>query len=140
MTTRQYLDQLRVIDLEIAMSHSEEVSWLECAMKVGGGISEVKVDKSPSPDKMESLVVKAADCALRAKKERESLLYLKSTIERQIKAIEDREMRFMLWGYYHDKLTVREIAKQIPVSKTQGKRMIDKATKEFEDKWGHTYL
>jgi len=140
MTTRDYLTQLRVIDLEISMNRSEELSWLELATKINGGLSEIKVEGSSSPDRMESLVVKAADCALNAKRERERLVYLKTTIERQIKEIEDSEMRFMLWGYYHDKETVHSLSKKIPTSDRNGRRIIEKATKAFEEKWGHTYM
>ena len=140
MTTQAYLSQLRTIDLEISMSRTEEVSWLNLATKMSGGISEIKVQTSPSPDRMESLVVNAADCAIKANRERETLLYTKATIERQIKAIEDSEMRFMLWGYYHDKKTVEKLSKEIHVDKRQGWRMMKKASDVFEDVWGHTYL
>ena len=140
MTTRAYLLQLRTIDLEIAMSESEAQSWRDLATKMHHEPSEIHVDSSPAPDKMESLVVKAADCAIQAEKERECLLYTKSVIEKQIKAIEDKDMRFMLWGYYHDRKSVENLSKEIPVTYRQGKRIIKSATDAFEDKWGHTYL
>lgn len=140
MTTRKYLLQLRTIDLEIAMSESEAQSWRDLAMKMHHEPSDVRVNSSPAPDKMESLVVKAADCAQEAEKEREILLYTKSVIERQIKSIEDKDMRFMLWGYYHDRKSVENLSKEIPVSYRQGKRIIKKATETFEDVWGHTYM
>lgn len=140
MTTRDYLNQLRTIDLEIAMSRSEEASWLDLATKMSGSISEIKIQTSPSPDRMESLVVKAADCAIKANRERETLIYTKATIERQIKALDDSEMRFMLWGHYHDKKTVERLSKEIHVDKRQGWRIMKKATDAFEDVWGHTYL
>lgn len=140
MTTRDYLSQLRTIDLEIAMSRSEEASWLDLATKMSGSISEIKVQSSPSPDKMESLVVKAADCAIRADKEREVLIYTKATIERQIKAVEDKDLRYMLWGYYHDRKSLKDIAKTLCYSYPHAKRQMFKATETFEDIWGHCYL
>lgn len=140
MTTRDYLNQLRTIDLEIAMSRSEEVSWLELATKIHHEPSEVMVSTSHAPDKMESIVVKAADCAIKADREREILIYLKATIENQIKKMENMDEKYMLWGYYHDKASVYDLSKTLSVSYRQGKRIIKRATEEFEDKWGHTYL
>ena len=140
MTTQVYLSQLRTIDLEISMSRTEEVSWLDLATKMSGGISENKVQTSPSPDRMESLVVKAADCALKANREREMLIYTKATIERQIKALDDSELRFFLWGYYHDKKTVEKLSREVHVDKRQGWRIMKKASDAFEDIWGHTYM
>ena len=140
MTTQRYLLQLRTIDMEIAMCESEAQSWRDLATKMHHEPSDIRVDTSPSPDKMESLVVKAADCAREAEKERECLIYKKRMIERQIKAIEDSEMRFMLWGYYHDRRTVASLSKEIPVAKRQGIRIMKTATEEFENVWGQTYL
>jgi hypothetical protein len=140
MTTRAYLLQLRTIDLEIAMSESEAQSWRDLATKMHHEPSEVRVDTSPAPDKMEGLVVKAADCAMKADKEREILIYTKSVIEGQIKKIEDKDMKFMLWGYYHDRKSVEDLSKEIPVTYRQGKRIIKRAVEVFEDVWGHTYL
>ena len=140
MTTRDYLMQLRTIDLEIAMSRSEEASWLDLAAKMHHEPSEIRVSTTPTPDKMESLVVKAADCAIQADREREVLIYTKATIERQIKALSDRDMRYMLWGYYHDRRTVASLSKEIPVAKRQGIRIMKNATETFEDVWGYTYL
>ena len=140
MTTRNYLMQLRTIDLQISMSESEAQSWRDLAMKLHHEPSDIRVDTSPVPDKMETYVVKAADCAMNAQKEKDILIYTKSTIERQIKAIEDKEMQFMLWGYYHDRRPVEDLSRDIPVTYRQGKRLIKKATEIFEDVWGHTYL
>ncbi len=140
MTTRDYLMQLRTIDLEIAMSRSEEASWLDLAAKMHHEPSEIRVSTTPTPDKMESLVVKAADCAIQADREREVLIYTKATIERQIKALSDRDMRYMLWGYYHDRTSVYDLSRNLSVSYRQGKRIIKKATDLFEQEWGSTYL
>ena len=140
MTTRDYLMQLRTIDLEIAMSRSEEVSWLELAAKMHHEPSDVRVSTTPTPDKMESLVVKAADCAIQADREREVLVYTKATIERQIKAIEDKDLRYMLWGYYHDRKSLKEIANVLSYSYPHAKRQMFRATETFEDVWGRCYL
>ena len=140
MTTQKYLLQLRTIDMEIAMCESEAQSWRDLATKMHHEPSDIRVDTSRSPDKMENLVVKAADCAREAEKERECLMYKKRMIERQIKAIEDSEMRFMLWGYYHDRKSVERLSKEIPITYRQGKRVIKAAVDTFEDVWGSTYL
>lgn len=140
MTTRDYLLQLRTIDYEIAMSDSEAQSWRDLAMKLHHEPSDVRVDTSSAPDKMENLVVKAADCAIKAAKEREILIYTKVTIEKQIKSIEDKDMRFMLWGYYHDKKSLKELAKRLSYSYPHAKRQMKKATDEFEDVFGRNYL
>lgn len=140
MTTRDYLSQLRTIDYEIAMSESEAQSWRDLAMKLHHEPSDVRVDTSPAPDKTENLVVKAADCAIKAAKEREILIYTKVTIEKQIKAIEDKDMRFMLWGYYHDRKSLKELAKRLSYSYPHAKRQMKKATDEFEGIFGMNYL
>ena len=140
MTTEAYLVQLRTIDLEIAMCDSEAQSWRDLATKMHHEPSEVRVDTSPSPDKMENMVVKAADCAIQAERERAVLLYTKSTIEKQIKGIENKDMRFMLWGYYHDSKTVETLSREIHVTDRQGWRIKDKAMRLFERIFGKTYL
>ena len=140
MTTRAYLLQLRTIDYEIAMSESEAQSWRDLAMKLHHEPSDVRVDTSPAPDKMENLVVKAADCAIKAAKENEILVYTKSLIEKQIKGIEDKDLRFMLWAYYHDRKSLKDIAKRMSYSYPHAKRQLKRATDIFEDVYGVNYL
>ena len=139
MTTREYLMQLRTIDLDILNVQSEADSWRELAMRMGHDFSEIHVDKSPSPDRMESLVVKAADSAAKADREKEILIYLKSTIEKQIKGIKDKECNIMLWGYYHDRKTIESMSKEMSYSYRQGKRIMQKAVKLFEKEYGESY-
>lgn len=140
MTTRAYLLQLRTIDLEIEMTESEAQSWRDLALKLHHEPSEVRVDTSPAPDKMESLVVKAADCAIKAEKEREMLVYTKATIERQIKGIDNRDMRVMLWLYYHDNHSHKEVAKRMNYSPDYEKHQMNDALRLFEKKFGHEYM
>lgn len=139
MTTKEYLMQLRTIDFDILNVQSESDSWRELAMKMGHEYSDIHVDASPSPDRMESLIVKAVDCATKADREKEILIYLKATIERQIKSIEDKECVYVLWGYYHDRLTIEYIAKKMNYSPRQGKRMKKRAERMFESKYGTSY-
>lgn len=139
MTTREYLSQLRTIDLDILNVQSEADSWRELAMKMGHEYSEIRVDSSPSPDRMENCVVKAVDCMTQADRERDVLIYLKATIERQIKSLEDKECVYVLWGYYHDRLTIDYIAKKLNYSPRQGKRMKKRAERLFESKYGTSY-
>lgn len=140
MTTRAYLLQLRTIDLEIAMTESEAQSWRDLALKLHHEPSEIRVDTSPAPDKMESLVVKAADCAIKAEKEREELVYKKVRIERQIKGIENKDMRFMLWLYYHDNHSHKEVARRMNYSPDYEKHQMNDALRLFEKKFGHEYM
>lgn len=140
MNTRAYLMQLRNIDLEIANSESEAQSWRDLALKLHHEPSDIRVDTSPTPDKMESLVVKAADCALKAEKERETLVYTKFKIEKQIKEIEDKDVRIILWLYYHDKHSHKEVAKKMSYSPDYEKHQMNSAIKIFERKYGHEYL
>lgn len=139
MTTRAYLLQLRTIDMEIAMTESEAQSWRDLATKLHHEPSEIRVDTSPSPDRMESLVVKAADCAMKASREKEILIYTKETIEKQIKGIEDKDLKCLLWGYYHDRRSLKDIAQQMNYSYPHAKRRMRDATRVFEDIYGHTY-
>ena len=139
MNTRAYLMQLRTIDFDILNVQSEADSWRELAMKMGHENSDVHVITSPSPDRMESLVVKAADSATEADREKEVLIYLKATIEKQIKSIEDKECVFMLWGFYHDRLSVEYLAKKLNYSYRQGKRVKQRGERLFEEKYGKTY-
>lgn len=139
MTTRAYLDQLRMIDFDILNVQSEADSWRELAMKMGHEYNDIRVDTSPSPDRMESLVVKAVDSATKADAEKEALINLKATIERQIKSIDDKECVFMLWGYYHDRMTVRYLANKLNYSERYGKAIKKKGERLFEEKYGKTY-
>ena len=139
MNTRAYLMQLRTIDFDILNVQSEADSWRELAMKLHHEPSDIRVDTSPMPDKMENLVIKAADSATEADREKEVLIYLKATIEKQIKSIEDKECVFMLWGYYHDRLSVEYLAKKLNYSYKQGKRVKQRGERLFEEKYGKTY-
>ena len=139
MTTREYLMQLRTIDFDILNVQSESDSWRELAMKMGHEFSDIHVDTSPSPDRMENLIVKAVDSATKADREKEVLIYLKATIERQIKGIGDKECVFMLWGYYHDRMTVKYLAKKLNYSERYGKAIKRKGERLFEEKYGKTY-
>lgn len=139
MTTREYLMQLRTIDFDILNVQSEADSWRELAMKMGHEFSDIHVDTSPSPDRMENLIVKAVDSATNADREKEVLIYLKATIEKQIKDIGDKECVFMLWGFYHDRRTVEYLAKKLNYSYRQGKRIKQKGEKLFEEKYGKSY-
>lgn len=140
MNTREYLMQLRNIDSEIAMSISEAQSWRELALKLHHEPSDIRVDTSPAPDKMESLVVKAADCALKAEKEHEKLIRVKTIIEDQIKSIDNQDMKFMLWLYYHDKCSHKEVARRMNYSFDYEKHQMNSAIKIFEGKYGHEYI
>lgn len=139
MTTRNYLNQLRTIDIEIAMSKSEAQSWLDLAVKLHHEPSDVRVDTSPVPDKMENLVVKAADCALKAVKDKEILVYKKERIEQQIKSVEDKDLRYMLWMYYHDRHSHKEVARQMGYTHDYERHQMDVAIKVFEKMFGHEY-
>lgn len=139
MTTRAYLEQLRMIDFDIMNVQSEADSWRELAMKMGHEYSDIRVDTSPSPDRMENLVVKAVDSATKADAEKEALINLKATIERQIKGIDDKECVFMLWGYYHDRMTVRYLANKLNYSERYGKAIKKKGERLFEEKYGKSY-
>lgn len=139
MTTKVYLNQLRTIDFDILNVQSEADSWRELATKMGHEYSDIHVASSPSPDRMESLIVKAVDSATEADREKEVLIYLKATIERQIKSIDDKECVFMLWGYYHDRLSVEYLAKKLNYSYKQGKRVKQRGERLFEEKYGKTY-
>lgn len=140
MTTRVYLNQLRTIDMEIAMTESEAQSWRDLAMKMSHEYSDIHVDTSPSPDRMENLVVKAADCAIKAVKEREALVYKKAMIESQIKEIEDKDMRFILWMYFHDKHSHKEVARRMNYSHDYEKHQMNVAIRLFEKKFGKEYM
>lgn len=139
MNTRAYLMQLRTIDFDILNVQSEADSWRELAMKLHHEPSDIRVDTSPAPDKMENLVIKAADSATEADREKEVLIYLKATIEKQIKSIEDKECVFMLWGFYHDRMSVEYLAKKLNYSYRQGKRVKQRGERLFEEKYGKTY-
>ena len=139
MNTRAYLMQLRTIDFDILNVQSEADSWRELAMKLHHEPSDIRVDTSPMPDKMENLVIKAADSATEADREKEVLIYLKATIEKQIKSIEDKECVFMLWGFYHDRMSVEYLAKKLNYSYRQGKRVKQRGERLFEEKYGKTY-
>ena len=139
MTTKEYLMQLRTIDMDIMNVQSEADSWRELAMKMGHEFSDIHVDTSPSPDRMENCVVKAVDCATKADRERDILIYLKATIERQIKGIRDKECNIMLWGYYHDRKTIESVSKEMNFTYRQGKRIMQRAVRLFEEEYGNTY-
>lgn len=140
MTTRDYLLQLRTIDMDIEIRESEAQSWRDLAAKMHHEPSDINIKVSPSQDKFENLVIKAADCAMKADRERDCLLYTKRKIEDQIKCMTDKTNRWFVWVYYHDGRSLGSIGKEKNYTRQHVSTLLRKAEKDFEKLYGDTYI
>lgn len=139
MNTIDYLNQLRMIDKEILSVHSEAEKWLELSKSMGGAnFDNIRVGGTPK-NHMEEMIIKAADCALKADREREELINLKETMEQQIKSMPNKVHYMILWGYFHDNKNLTELSQYANYSIKQTRRLRDKAMKIFEEMYGDTY-
>lgn len=145
MTTKEYLEQLRGIDVDIVNTGGQAQHWMDIATRMGHPPMGEKVDSSPKPDQMENAIIKAIECSKKAEKEADRLIRLKERIENQIVSMKEhgtygKTYYYLLWGTYHDNKKLAALSDCVDYSYAQAKRLYKKALICFEKRYGDTYL
>ena len=145
MQTREYLGQLKNLDNRIKNLIKEVDRWYDVATSTGStDLSAVKVQTSPNPDRIGSLVGKVVDYQNKCKKEADDYIELRKTIINQINGLkgeDNKELYYnVLYGYYVDDKSFSVLVVELNYSYRQIKRYYSDALKMFEDMYGYLYL
>ena len=132
MTAKEYLRQLRSLDILInAMQLEKERMWA-MATRVNAPLNDCKVDTSPDNSKNAELIIKVAALQDEINKQVDDYVDLRTTIIRQISEIEDMRYRTILTMRYIDRQSFQEIAEQMKYNLRWVKRLHGWALQEFE--------
>lgn len=141
MDTNEYLGQLFSIDRRIKDKLEEAVRWYEQATTIGciSG-NPNKVQSSKKYDKMGDAVSYYVDLCDEANELAYKLANIKKTIVKQIDSMSNPITYAILKGHYLNGKTLADLALQENYSDSQIRRLYKKSMREFEQKYGETYL
>lgn len=140
MTTRSYLKQLTNIDRRIKDKIEEAQRWFDIATDRSVRQKEINVQTSGSKDRMGDAVAYSIDCRNEADELAMQLARLKHTIISQIDGMEDDNHYNILKSFYIRGKSLTEISVEEHYSYKQVKRYFEQSLKEFEKRYGSTYL
>jgi len=144
MITKDYLSQVSNIDNRIKDLLKEAEKWYDIATSTGNSdLTQPRVQSSPNPDRIGEVVGKVVDYQRECIRLAESKTELKHTIIEQIKSLkgEKGEMYYnLLYGYYIDNKKMGVLAVENDYSYRQTLTLFNQGLKEFEKKYGETYL
>ena len=144
MITKDYLSQVSNIDNRIKDLLKEAEKWYDIATSTGNSdLTQPRVQSSPNPDRIGEVVAKVVDYQRECIRLAESKTELKHTIIEQIKSLkgEKGEMYYnLLYGYYIDNKKMGVLAVENDYSYRQTLTLFNQGLKEFEKKYGETYL
>ena len=132
MTAKEYLRQLRSLDILINAMLQEKERLFAMATKVNAPLSDCKVDSSPDNSKNTDLIIKVAALQGEINKQVGDYVDLRMTIIQQISGIEDMRYRTILTMRYIDRRSFSEIAVLMKYNLRWVKRLHGWALQEFE--------
>ena len=140
MTTKEYLCQISRLDRMINNKLSEISQLRELAMSVSAVKNEERVQTTPNFDK-----IGTAYCKIEAMEEKldkliDEFVDKKNLIISQIDKIENETYYEILFARYIEKKTFEKIADEMNYSFRNTTRLHGRALREFEMKFGKTYL
>ena len=140
MTTKEYLCQISRLDRMIQNKLSEISQLRELAMNVSAIKNEERVQTTPNFDK-----IGTAYCKIEAMEEKldkliDEFVDKKNLIISQIDKIENETYYEILFARYIEKKTFEKIADEMNYSFRNTTRLHGQALREFENKFGKTYL
>ena len=140
MTTKQYLDQIRVLDTKInhRIKQAEEIrakAFLISAVDT----TKDRVQTSPSSDAGLRFIDKYVDKMREIDAMIDSYVDLKNQIITQIESLDDERYMRVLYYRYIDYLLFTEIAERMNYSKDYVFRLHRKALREFEKRTVNVY-
>lgn len=140
MTTKEYLNQARVIERRINIKLSELFRLRTLVTSVSANCDSERVQTSMGSGKIENAMVKIVDIEKEVEKSVEELSSKRKIIEKQILLLENDEQANVLYGYYIGILTQEQIADDMNYSLRTIKNLMKKGTEDFENTYGKLYL
>lgn len=130
MTAKEYLSQYKHLDAEIKLKEEQKKRLEELAASISTGNNPRRTGVS---DKVGWTVAKLVDAENEIRNMINSLIALKSNIEKTIEAVEDIKLRQILTLRYINGHTFEQIAEEMDYSLRQVLRKHKAALKNFEN-------
>ena len=140
MTTKEYLCQISRLDRMINNKLSEISQLRELAMSVSAVKNEERVQTTPNFDKIGTAYCKIEEMEEKLDKLIDEFVDKKNLIISQIDKIENETYYEILFARYIEKKTFEKIADEMNYSFRNTTRLHGRALREFEMKFGKTYL
>ena len=140
MDTRTYLNQISRLDLMIKNKISELTSLKEMYCGLTAITNEERVQTTPNFDKIGTIISRLDELERKLDDMVDLYTIKREKIVRQIESMDDSVVYNVLFARYIEKKTFERIAADMNYSFRQITRIHAKATKEFEEKFGHEYL
>ena len=140
MDTKQYLQQISRLDRMINNKLSEISQLRELAMSVSAVKNEERVQTTPNFDKIGTAYCKIEEMEEKLDKLIDEFVDKKNLIISQIDEIENETYYEILYARYIEKKTFEKIADEMNYSFRNTTRLHGRALREFEMKFGKTYL
>ena len=140
MDTKQYLQQISRLDRMIQNKLSEISQLRELAMSVSAVKNEERVQTTPNFDKIGTAYCKIEEMEEKLDKLIDEFVDKKNLIISQIDKIENETYYEILFARYIEKKTFEKIADEMNYSFRNTTRLHGRALREFEMKFGKTYL
>lgn len=140
MDTKQYLQQISRLDRMINNKLAEISQLRELAMSVSAVKNEERVQTTPNFDKIGTAYCKIEEMEEKLDKLIDEFVDKKNLIISQIDKIENETYYEILFARYIEKKTFEKIADEMNYSFRNTTRLHGQALREFENKFGKTYL
>ena len=140
MDTKQYLQQISRLDRMINNKLSEISQLRELTMSVSAVKNEERVQTTPNFDKIGTAYCKIEEMEEKLDKLIDEFVDKKNLIISQIDKIENETYYEILFARYIEKKTFEKIADEMNYSFRNTTRLHGQALREFENKFGKTYL
>lgn len=140
MDTKQYLMQISRLDRMIQNKISEIAQFRELSYGISAIKNEERVQTSPYFDKIGRTLSKIEEMESKLDAMIDDFVDKKSLIIEQIDSMDNETYYEVLFARYIEKKTFERISADMNYSFRNITRVHGKALKEFERKYGHTYL
>lgn len=140
MDTKQYLMQISRLDRMIQNKISEIAQFRELSYGISAIKNEERVQTSPDFDKIGRTLSKIEEMESKLDAMIDDFVDKKSLIIEQIDSMDNETYYEVLFARYIEKKTFERISADMNYSFRNITRVHCKALKEFERKYGHTYL
>ena len=113
MTAKEYLRQLRSLDILINAMLQEKERLFVMATKVNAPLSDCKVDSSPDKSKTEEIIIKMTALGETINNQVDHYVDLKTKVTEQINMLSDTRYRILLYMRYINGYSFAEIAQRM---------------------------
>ena len=140
MDTKQYLGQISRLDRMIKNKMTELSQYKDLAYGLSAITNEERVQTTPEFDKMSGKIAKIIEMEQKIDSLIDEYVDKKNLIISQIDSMENETSYEILFARYIEKKTFEKIADEMNYSFRNTTRLHGRALREFENKFGETYL